>query len=426
MAVDNQMNGLGIMTPVRKYALPLCFALAVTALVAFADLVVAPLHAAGRAQGVLGRFLGFVHVLNMPGFTASGLVGLRPRGTWTWMGFASALPVTLTFWFVAALILTRLRQRPSETANDQPAERPTGISRRALILGGTRALTASGIGLGAYGFFGESRWFEITRRQVRINGLPSELDGLRLVHLTDIHHCSWTSTAWLRQIVEATNGLGADVVALTGDYVYRGLDYVRPAAVELARLRPRIGVVGVMGNHDWWENGELTKWAFEKEGVPLIDNARRFVTRDRRLVPWSKDGLCLAGVGDLWEDKCLYDDALGGVAGGVPRVLLSHNPDVAEEPGFLASGHRVDLMLSGHTHGGQVRVPGLGAPVTNSAYGQKYAQGLVDGPVCPVFISRGLGTTVVPVRIGVRPEIAVIELLAGRSESEKPLRVSRA
>jgi predicted MPP superfamily phosphohydrolase len=94
----------------------------------------------------------------------------------------------------------------------------------------------------------------------------------------------------------------------------------------------------------------------------------------------------------------------------MPRVLLSHNPDVAEENEFLASGYRVDLMLSGHTHGGQVRLPGIGTPVTNSVYGQKYAAGLVDGPVCPVYVSRGLGMTAMPIRFACRPEIAVIEL----------------
>jgi predicted MPP superfamily phosphohydrolase len=152
------------------------------------------------------------------------------------------------------------------------------------------------------------------------------------------------------------------------------------------------------------------KSAFANQRVPLIDNARLFVTPQRRLVQGAREGLCLAGVGDLWEDKCLYDKALGGVPGGMPRILLSHNPDVAEESQFLQSGYRVDLMLSGHTHGGQISLPVIGAPVTNSAFGQKYAKGLVAGPVCPVFITRGLGMTVMPVRVGVRPEISVIEL----------------
>jgi predicted MPP superfamily phosphohydrolase len=94
----------------------------------------------------------------------------------------------------------------------------------------------------------------------------------------------------------------------------------------------------------------------------------------------------------------------------MPRLLLSHNPDVAEEKAFVGSGLRVDLMVSGHTHGGQIYIPGLGAPFVPSRYGQKYAQGLVQGPTCPVFVCRGLGLSTLPLRVGVPPEIAVLEL----------------
>jgi hypothetical protein len=393
------------------------FSLVVAAWIAAAQIIAAPVHAAGHHQGVLGYVLGASHILDMPGFTASELLGLHPKHEWTWMGFAVALGVDLVFWTGVAAILIRLRREfPTGTDNSNLAEparsNARATSRRELLVSGGRALAGAGLAVGGWGFFAEPRWFEVTRRRVPIKGLARELDGLRIVQLSDIHHSAWMSLEWVRQIVETTNGLCADVVALTGDYVYRGVEYVRPVAAELGRLRPRIGVVGVMGNHDWWEDGALTKQAFANQGLPLIDNARRFVTRDRRLVADCRDGLCLAGVGDLWEDQCLYDAALGGIPGGMPRVLLSHNPDVAEEFAFLDSGHRVDLMLSGHTHGGQVRLPVIGAPVTNSAYGTKYASGLVEGPACPVYISRGLGMTAMPIRIGVRPEIAVLQLCA--------------
>jgi hypothetical protein len=398
---------------VKKYLKALWFALAIDASIALGDLVLTPIHAAGRAQALLGYALGLLHLLNMPGFTFSGMAGLRPHDAWTKRGFVAGLIVNFLFWGVVALAYLRLRRRlraaPPESSAEPTPSAPA-ISRRSLLVGGGRAVAASGVGLGAWAFLAESRWFEVTRRQVPISNLPPSLDGLRIVQLTDIHHCRWTSIQWLRQVVEATNALAPDVVALTGDYVYRGTQYVEPAAFELGKLRPRIATVGVMGNHDWWQSGDLTKWAFARARIPLIDNARRFITPDRRLVASSKSGLCLAGVGDFWEDVCLYDDALAGVPGGMPRVLLSHNPDVAEQSEFLASGHRVDLMLSGHTHGGQVRIPGIGTPVTNSLYGQKYASGLVDGPACPVYVSRGLGMTAMPIRFGVRPEIAVIEL----------------
>jgi predicted MPP superfamily phosphohydrolase len=401
---------------VQSFLKAFWFSVAVNAVIALAELVAAPIHASGRAQPVLGYYIGAAHILSMPGFTFSGLTNLRYNDTWTRRGFAAEMLVNLAFWTVVGLAYTRMRRlvRVTPIIDEAPAApepmSPRTLSRRTLLVGGGRALAASGFGLGAYGVLAQTRRFEVTRRQVLIKGLHPALDGLRIVHLTDVHHSRWTSVQWLREIVQTTNGLAPDVVALTGDYVYRGLKYVHPAAIELSKLKPKIATLGVMGNHDWWQNGELTKWAYAKEGIPLIDNARRFITPDRKFVEWSKSGLCLAGVGDFWDDVCLYDDALGGVTGGMPRLLLSHNPDVAEDPKFLSSGHRVDLMLSGHTHGGQIRLPVIGTPVTNSRYGQKYARGLVEGPLCPVYVSKGLGTTAMPVRFGVRAEIAVIEL----------------
>jgi hypothetical protein len=417
----------------KKYHHALWLSLIVNTFVAATDVAGARLHAAGHVQGVLGYLVGAGHILNMPGVTAADALGLRPMHRWTWPGFAVDIVVNFGFWLVVGLVWIRLRRRfevlttppapapgpatsePLTTPNEtgaRPAQEPL-LSRRRLLLGGGRAVAGAGIGVGGWGFFVEGRWFEVTRREVPIKGLSPALDGLRIVHITDLHHGTWMSVEWVRQVIDKANALEPDLVALTGDYVYRGREYVRPVAREIRGLRAACGVVAVMGNHDWWEGGgELTRRVFAEEGIDLIDNARRFVRPDRTLVADAREGLCVAGVGDLWEDKCLYERALGGVPGGVPRVLLSHNPDVAEEPAFLAGGYRCDLILSGHTHGGQIRLPGIGAPVTNSAYGSKYASGLVQGPLCPVFVSRGLGMTVMPVRLGVRPELAVIELRA--------------
>ena len=138
------------------------------------------------------------------------------------------------------------------------------------------------------------------------------------------------------------------------------------------------------------------------------------MTPDRRLVAEAREGLALAGVGDLLQDKQDYRQALDGLPAAMPRLLLSHNPDVAEEAGLVRSGLRVDLMLSGHTHGGQL--PYL--PTVRSRYGQKYVRGLVQGPVCPVFVCRGIGMVRLPLRLRVPPEIAVIELRAAPASAE--------
>ena len=298
---------------------------------------------------------------------------------------------------------------PAEAgATDLPlAPRP---SRRLVLRAIKRTVVTGIVAGGAYPLFVEPHRLEITRRSFRIRGLPSTLDGLRIVQVTDIHLGPWTSLGHVRALVQKANALEPDLIVLTGDYVLRWPDYIPQAASALAGLRAKVGVVGVLGNHDWYQDGPLSKRELEKAGVRMIDNDRVFLTPDRRLREGAGEGLCVAGVGDLWRDVQLYDRALAGVPAEVPRLLLSHNPDVAEEPAFVASRHRVDLMLSGHTHGGQIRFPFVGAPVTMSRYGQKYARGLVMGPTCPVFVCRGLGMVMLPLRLGSVPEMAVIEL----------------
>lgn len=285
------------------------------------------------------------------------------------------------------------------------------LSRRQVLRMGTR-LAAVGTATGfSYSLLVRPQWFVITRRRVAIRDLPAELEGLRIVHLTDLHHGPWTSLGHIQEVVRAANALHADLAVLTGDYVSRSSVYMEPVAQALGQLRAKIGVVGVLGNHDWWEGGPTMQREMARAGIPLIDNRRVMVTRGRRLVERDEEGLCIAGVGDFWADRQHYDEALGGLPAGMPRLLLSHNPDVAESRRFIGSGHRVDLMLSGHTHGGQIRVPLLGsaAPFA-SKHGEKYAYGLVRGPVCPVLVNAGTGVAGVPMRFGVSPEIVLLEL----------------
>lgn len=433
----------------------LWFSLGVNAFIALGELVCVPVHVGGNGQDVLGYVNGTVQVLQMPGFAAADATGFRPRHAWTWRGFFLQVGVNLGFYSLVFGGFEKMRRRfagandprrfgwergdpprrlgirahratgagdsagatsDSSTREERPTRdfgpgnRPT---RRNLLLGAGRLCGAAAAGVASWGLFVEPRWFEVTRRRIPIKGLPSGLSGLRIVQLSDIHHSTWMSIRWVRQIIDAANALAPDIVALTGDYIHRSHGYLRPVVAEMTRLKPRIGTVAVLGNHDWWEGtGALCREVFGEAGIPLIDNDRRFLTSGGKLVKESREGLCLAGVGDFWEDRCLYDAALAGVPGGMPRLLLSHNPDVAEEPDLLKSGHRVDLMLSGHTHGGQIALPFIGTPVTNSRFGSKYAKGLVQGPICPVFICKGLGMTVMPIRIGVRPEIAVLELVS--------------
>jgi len=230
--------------------------------------------------------------------------------------------------------------------------------------------------------------------------------------------------------IEMALGLRPDVFLLTGDYVHCGLEWIDPATRQFAPLvataKP---VLGVLGNHDWFNNGSLMTRSLRDVGVRMIDNDRLFLIAAGP-VGFSLDdrpaesSICIAGFGDLRQDHIDPEKALAGIAPDVPRLVLAHNPDSAEEPpGVTRRGApRIDLMISGHTHGGQVRIPGLGTGSgLMSRFGDRYSSGLVQGPACKVLISRGIGISLVPFRFLVPPEVVEITLTRASESSTDPL-----
>jgi predicted MPP superfamily phosphohydrolase len=297
-------------------------------------------------------------------------------------------------------------------ADARIARLPTDRSRRAAmrsfvaapVLMGVAGSSAAGVKALAV----DPYRLTVRRYRVPIAGLPRSLEGLRIVQFSDPHVGPRTPMSFLKRAVEQAADLRPDLVALTGDYIHHDIRQIAPAAELLAPLAS-LGVpcVGVLGNHDWYGDGPRTGEALSAVGVRMLDNTRVYLTSDRELTDDARGAaLCLAGVGDLTTDRVAFGEALMGVPHDVPRVLLSHQPDVAE----MAQPHRVDLMLCGHTHGGQVRLPLLGAPIIPSRFGQKYEGGLVAGPWCPVVVSRGVGMSGLPIRFGVPPEIVEITL----------------
>lgn len=222
---------------------------------------------------------------------------------------------------------------------------------------------------------------------------------MRIAQLTDIHHGPTVSLGFVQHAVEMTRRLEPDLIALTGDFVYHGTEFIAPCFRALGTLRAPLGVFGVLGNHDHRGDPWFTRQCMVREGIADLTNASRWVRRGRQ-------ALCIAGVADLWEDEPNLDQALAQVPAKAPVLLLAHNPDYAEE----LTDRRVGLMLSGHTHGGQVNLPLFGPPVLPSRFGQKYASGLVRDGWKQVFVSRGVGTIIPPVRFRCRPEIALITL----------------
>jgi uncharacterized protein len=405
---------------VRRILVALLCSVVLQGVAIAAKILLIPIHERGAAQAALSPVIAVADLVQAPGEMAVFHFQLFDRLHWLAWLLRIGVNVLLGWAFFSVLIGrgTSSPARRVKNASKNAGAGPTQVteasvehrvSRRSVLTTGVRIATVGGAALAGYGVVVDPFRLCVTRRTFPVRDLPRELDGLRIVQLTDIHHGPWFAMKHVRTMVEQTNALEADLICLTGDFVHRSPRYIEPLAGALAELKAKVGLVGVLGNHDWQEDAPLTQEAFRRVGVRLLDNSRLVLTPDRKLMESASGGLCIAGVGDLWKHTQDYRAALGHLPDDMPRVLMAHNPDTAEEPGLRATS-RVDLMLSGHTHGGQIFVPGLGTPVLPSRYGQKYARGLVQGPTCPVYVSCGVGMALLPVRIGVLPEIAVIEL----------------
>ena len=256
---------------------------------------------------------------------------------------------------------------------------------------------ASGLVQIARAAFAEPYQLAVERHAVGLKRLPRALDGLKILQLSDIHHGPFTGREQIERAVEIANSLQPDIVALTGDYISHEREYVRPCAEMLGRLRARCGVYAVLGNHDNWVDAALVTDLFSAEGIRVLTNeGLRF--EDSGASFW------LAGVDDTMvglEDLPL---ALAGSRADELKLLLAHNPVILRR----AARAGVDLVLSGHTHGGQVTWRN-----ERSASGRvrrRILRGLARRGETQIYVTRGLGTVVLPVRYGCLPEVSLLTL----------------
>jgi uncharacterized protein len=264
------------------------------------------------------------------------------------------------------------------------------MSRRRFLQGaaalGASALLGTSVA-GAYRF--------VTERHVI--GIERLHDAVRLAFLADLHYGPYVRDGSVRAWIEAALAEVPDVVIIGGDLVdaMAGRD-VEPLVEMLADLRAPHGVYAVWGNHDHSRFRDLTAFAqaLERSGITLLDNAGVAVRND----------LYLTGIDDLRTGRPDLPAALTG-RGDRATVLVSHNPDVLPQvPGD------VDVTLCGHTHGGQIRLPGIGAVVTSSRYGRRFEQGWVRAPALG-YVSRGLGVGLIPLRLNCPAELTVLDLV---------------
>ncbi|MBS2035266.1 metallophosphoesterase [bacterium] len=282
-------------------------------------------------------------------------------------------------------------------------ERPISRSRRVFLVGG------AGFALGGYSMAVERVNYQIRSFKLYIPDLPKGLEGRRVVLMADLHCGPVNRPSSLAPALKLANECRPDLILLPGDFVHYSSSYFGESAEWLSGLRPSIpgNVIMSWGNHDHWNGIEKARAAIGSVPGHILCQQRLLLQPDGSLSDEGPDGLWLCGLDDLWEGQPDLAGILRDLPARQPRLVLCHNPDVAEEQ----NGGRVDLMVSGHTHGGQVSLPGVGAPIVPSRYGQKYVCGWVMGPGgYPVYVTRGLGVGAVPIRLGVRPEITVFEL----------------
>ena len=252
-------------------------------------------------------------------------------------------------------------------------------------------------------------WLEPSSLQVTHYNLPGNLDamkGLRIAVISDLHAGStFIDEAKMDRVVSLTNQAKPDLILLTGDYVvsihrkFGGSPIpIETIVAHLRLLHANLGVYAVIGNHDRWENADRIAAAFRSAGIPVLENSHVIIATGR-------GPLYLVGIGDHYTHASEPRVALSGISSSAKALCFTHSPDVFPElPSQCA------LTVTGHTHGGQVWLPLLGRLVVPSRYGQRYAAGYVREGDKSLFVSTGIGTSIFPIRLGVPPEISLLNL----------------
>jgi predicted MPP superfamily phosphohydrolase len=288
------------------------------------------------------------------------------------------------------------------------------ITRRSLL----KTLLYGGAGLALYSGEIERHWIDVVHRQIRIAGLPEAFDGWRIAQLSDIHLDEFTEPFLLREAIQHINHLQPDMVLLTGDFVSAEVLSKKTtigAAWECASILTEIACprrYAILGNHDVMAGADEVADALNTHDIPVLRNA--FVPIER-----GNGRMWLAGVEDPLLGRPNPDRAIPAAIRNQahePVVLMCHAPDFADALVAHPVGRSIDLMLSGHTHGGQVRLPFVGA-LRLPPMGRKYVEGWFPLGAMQLYVNRGIGSVGVPFRFDCRPEITCFTLRVDKGEA---------
>lgn len=242
----------------------------------------------------------------------------------------------------------------------------------------------------------EANSLTVEEVSIHLERLPAKLDGFRIVHLSDIHHSRFTGLDHIVNAVNISNELRPNLIFLTGDYVSHDVAYIAPVADVLGELKSEYGTFACLGNHDHWTDADLVTHLMRGEGITvLINEGFRFEAKDSSF--W------LSGVDDFMAGKTDVTAALHGSYPDEMKILLAHNPVIFRQ----SVRANIDLTLSGHTHGGQIK---MRDPERRILPRRKLSSGLHRRQDSQIYITRGIGTVVVPARYQCPPEISLLEL----------------
>ena len=239
---------------------------------------------------------------------------------------------------------------------------------------------------------------EVTHHEVEIADLPASFDGYRVAFLTDTHVASFVRRAFYREVIAQTMRFQPDLILLGGDFVHWERHIPLMADVLLSDLHAPDGLYAVLGNHDYWANGDGVIAAMTAKGVRFLSNRSVEIRRGGDVLP-------VFGIDEIYRGTPDVDEAMRGIGPGRPCIGVSHHPDIIDRLG----GRRVDLLVCGHTHGGQIRFPFFGSVVVPSKHEARYASGFHREGDVLMYVSRGIGA-IPPVRILCKPEVATFTL----------------
>ena len=252
----------------------------------------------------------------------------------------------------------------------------------------------------------EPFWFRIKRFTLTNPDLPAAFEGIRIAFISDIHHGPNFPRRRVRWLVNAVNHLQPDMVIFGGDYYQWGRDLILPCFEEIRRIQAPLGKFGVMGNHDYFgDYAALARRGMTLAGIAPLDNRAQWVEYHGQRIK-------IGGVGDLLADAQDLIPTLNETTAHDVVILISHNPEYVEQ----IATRNIDVVLSGHTHGGQITLFGLWTPFMKLRYGRKYLRGIVETPFTKVIISNGVGMVSVPMRLFARPDIVILTLKRKRTE----------